>query len=231
MSVTEFKRGVPTYKDKDDNEYGLLCETKEVCVTDNEGVSLEYKIQNLLSEISRLSSELQSCASDADLANYLPKSGGTINGDLSVGTNTTQDGRVSTLINALRKVSMLISGTGLFRLYDYTNSKYIIESKLDGTNTFNGTASGNLPLNGGGTVQANKAQPLIIKRTDTDSNVRIQFDGPNGSMGSLGFLRADTPMFLPSSGSGNKELLHTGNSAKVVVSETAPSDTSALWVW
>ena len=26
-------------------------------------------------------------------------------------------------------------------------------------------------------------------------------------------------------------LLHTGNSAKVVVSETAPTDTSALWVW
>lgn len=29
----------------------------------------------------------------------------------------------------------------------------------------------------------------------------------------------------------NNTALHTGNSAKVVINETAPSDTSALWVW
>lgn len=41
------------------------------------------------------------------------------------------------------------NGTGDFFIYDSTNSKSILRSNLDGTNTFNGLANGNLPLTGG----------------------------------------------------------------------------------
>lgn len=234
MSVTEFKRGVPTYKDKDDNEFGLLCETKEVCVTDNDGVSLEYKIQNLLSEINRLTSELQSCASEADLANYFPKSGGTINGSITIGEDSAEANRYFVMANNKRKVNMSLEKGGDFSLYDNTNSRHIIRSSANGTNTFNGTASGNLPLVGGVIGDGNDHYPLVIKGNDS-KRVSIGFrDGSNNALGYLGMIGTDNLTFFTSDskglGAGNT-ILHTGNSAKVVVSETAPSDTSALWVW
>lgn len=227
MSVTEFKRGVPTYKDKDDNEFGLLCETKEVCVTDNDGVSLEYKLQTLMQNIASLTSELQLCAKESDLSNYLPKSGGTINGNLRVGTSGLAR---FMLVNDYRSIYIQSHDNGIFQIYDVTNGKLIVESKADGTTTFNGTASGNLPLTGGSVK--NQAVTLVEFENTTSGAARamLGFSGNGVLFGHLGFEGANNPVFRKTDGN-YYSFLHTANSTKVVVSQTAPSDTSALWVW
>ena len=202
MSVTEFKRGVPTYKDNNDNEYGLLCETKEVCVTDNDGVSLEYKLQTLMQNISNLTSELQSCvkaseindikegttqvgnaktldghgaedfATAVDLLNYLSKSGGKINGEIQVEQ----------------------SDIGQLALSGYMGNSYFC-NRTTGSSRFR---------------QINIQNPTNY----ADDNNALIYE------------------YQDASGIGHQtNIIHTGNSAKVVVSETAPSDTSALWVW
>lgn len=48
MSITKYERGIPTYKDDEGNEIGLICETKEKCITDDNGVSLESKLQQFI---------------------------------------------------------------------------------------------------------------------------------------------------------------------------------------
>lgn len=228
MSVTEFKRGVPTYKDKNDNEFGLLCETKEVCVTDNDGVSLEYKLQTLMQNVTNLTSELQSCAKASDLSNYLQKSGGTINGNVMVSKNGAGLVSVEDTANG-RQIGLLTSG-GKCGLYDYTNSKWIVENTASGTNTFNGTATGNLPLTGG-TVASNTGTPFEISNTTEGANVAFtKYSAGGKELGRMGYQGEGVPTIRVPNGK-YYQLLHTGNSEKVVVSQTAPSDTSALWVW
>lgn len=230
MSVKNFKRGIPTYKDKDNNEFGLLCETKEVCVTDDDGVSLEHKLQNLLQSISDLTSELQSCAKKDDLLNYFPKSGGTVTGSITIETDSAKE-RGIIIGNSLRRSGLLTSDYGTITLYDATNRQAVFESSVDGKNTWNGTATGNLPLTGG-KIAAAKREPLTIENTtEGASAVDIIFRINGANMGQLGYNSAGEPYFYSNKMSASYKFLHTGNSAKVVISETAPSDTSALWVW
>lgn len=164
---------------------------------------------------------------------YFPKSGGTIEGDLSVGTSTTQDGRVHTLINALRKVSMLISGAGLFRLYDYTNSKYIIESKLDGTNTFNGTSTDSQYVRIQNSNELNfkglTGKRLIhfnYRNGDTNQADDVLIDQYNFGDKSGG--TANSMILDLSEGSGPRKILHTGNMASHVLLLTGGTLTDVL---
>lgn len=166
--------------------------------------------------------EAEYFAKNEDLANYLQKSGGTVTGDIT--QEISKNSAISKYLkNTNRTIREYVGGSGNYKVYDETNGKDIIVSTADGTNTFNGVASGNVPITGG-TIEANMANPLRIKRTDEDTLVRLQFDGKSGVLGSLGFLSADKPIFLPSSGSGNKELHHDGNSAKTVVLDTDPGE-------
>lgn len=229
---------------------------------------------------------------------FFPKSGGTIDGAINQSkTDTTAISRY--LQNSTRKIQEFINSTGSYGLSDVTNGKNIIVSTADGTNTFNGTASGNLPLtggtlkradfvlltlestlagdrptikfvgtsgtlgylgfeetqnpcyftasgasrtllhtgnmashvlplSGGGTVQKNGAIPIALQNTE-GSTTLIQFYGKDGNLGYLGISTANTPIFRTTDGT-YKDLLHTGNSAKTVISNTAPSDTTALWI-
>ena len=81
----------------------------------------------------------------------------------------------------------------------------------------------------GGTVKNAANDPLAVEDT-ADNICLIKYRGVDGVLGYIGFNRADNPVVY-SSGLGTQELHHSGNSVKVVISETAPSDTSALWVY
>ena len=76
---------------------------------------------------------------------FFPKSGGTVNGTvavkgiLAVGDTTQESKYQSLLRNAKRSLSSEIDAKGNYALWDSTHSAYIINSKADGTNTFNGT--------------------------------------------------------------------------------------------
>ena len=145
--------------------------------------------------------------------------GGTVTGDI---TQQTEGKRVMhNLKNDKRRVYQEITTDGTYYLFDDTNKTSIIRSELDGTARFVGTASGNLPLTDA------TATNFSVGKHNQMGFPAIRFIG-NGYIGisNDGELRAydDT---VKSKGI----ILHTGNSAKVVVGETAPSDTSALWVY
>jgi len=46
-----YARGIPTYKGENGQTIGLLCETKEICITDDDGVRLSDKLANMQHQI------------------------------------------------------------------------------------------------------------------------------------------------------------------------------------
>ena len=150
----------------------------------------------------------QTFATTADLAKYLPLTGGTVNGNVTVKADDTSQ-RIHALQNSLRRVFQTIAPSGNYNLYDGTNSKPIIVSTLDGTNTFNGTASGNLLLSGGGIVAKNGTKVMGIHNTNSTYTL-FEFYGQNAELGSIGFDGVDNLVFRTVA-SGTKNILHTGN--------------------
>jgi len=86
-----------------------------------------------------------------------------------------------------------------------------------------------LSLDGGGTVKGAKSTLLILENTSSDGCYQ-EFRGSNGKNGSLGFIGANNAVILTTANNAYA-LHHDGNSAKVVISQTAPSDNKALWVY
>ena len=236
---------------------------------------------------------------DGTASGNLPLTGGTVNGDIKQRVDT-ESFIQHQLKNAKRNVYFQIAPDGGFYLYDETNNKYIFLTTLGGGYTWYGTATGNLPLEGGtltrtarkilildnthesatgaaigysvkGTslgeigVSVDKVPfynngaaeygllhtgnfssyalpltggkisggytPLTINNGSTNNGVAIGFSAIGAAFGFLGFQGVDKPVYIPSVGSGSKSLLHTGNSAKTAIQESAPSDTNSLWVW
>ena len=71
---------------------------------------------------------------------------------------------------------------------------------------------------------------MTLKNGVNDGGAMVRFDDAKGFLGFLGFENVHTPIFSDSNGNPYP-LHHDGNSAKVAIQSTAPSDTSALWVW
>lgn len=153
----------------------------------------------------------------SDLAKYLPLTGGEINGNISQVKYLSTDYVYRRIQNPARAVFERLAPNGQYWLYDETNGKYILESLVDGTNTFNGTASGNLPLDGGGTINGANATPLVLNNKDnTSSTSMLRFSTAKiGEAGSIGFSGVDNPIVRLSS--GMQTLLHTGNMANHVL--------------
>lgn len=140
--------------------------------------------------------------------------GGTVNGDVTVSTD--KDGnRIFTLSNGTKNIRFAVYAGGAFRIKDMTNDKEIILNNADGTNTFNGTASGNLPLSGG-VIKSTGSGLLGIQSTNTDY-AKIIFAGSSGNLGCIGINTANNPVFEKSGDSTKYTLLHTGNMADHVL--------------
>lgn len=160
----------------------------------------------------------------------LPLTGGDINGDVRQ-VISTNDYIKHTMINSARNIIKQISNSGHFGLYDNTNEKYIMESSPSGISTFHGTATGNLPLDGGGTVQSASTTPFGVKTTSGNVAL-IAFNNSNSKLGGLGFNGQNNPIYQPSGG-GSYSLLHKGNSVAVAVTddETTPPDINSFGLW
>lgn len=104
------------------------------------------------SDVSNAASTAQSTANSAQTtANSAVKRGGdTMTGSLTIApTSSTASGNVF-FEQGGRRASVKMGTNGYFGLYDETYQKWILGAPASGTgNTFNGTASGNLPLTGG----------------------------------------------------------------------------------
>lgn len=137
------------------------------------------------------------------LANKLDKTGGTVDGNILVETsgNTT---RAIGIKNTIREIEQLLyANDGFYALRDMTAGKNIIESKADGTNTFNGHASKDLPLTGG-TIEAENDTPLILKSKTAGVSLRLLNNEGIGWY--FGFSSDGEPRIT-----GKGYLLHTGN--------------------
>lgn len=86
-----------------------------------------------------------------------------------------------------------------------------------------------LPLSGG-TITDKVTTPLKINTTDANTYSLIGYFKNGTKCGEMGFDGVNTPVvYLPSG--GRKVLHHDGNSAKVAIQSSAPTDTSSLWVY
>ena len=148
-------------------------------------------------------------ASTADLANYLPLTGGTVKGDVAVGADGDVN-RIFTLKNGTREIRIAVYAGGVFRIKDITNNKEIILSTNDGTNTFNGHASEDLSLKGG-TVATDGTTPLRLKNNSADA-LYLQMLGASGVLGYFAMNGKDKPSFISTTGAVS-DILHTGNVA------------------
>lgn len=176
-------------------------------------------------------------AKSTDLANYLPYANTTKNSTaLAQSTAIDTYHRVN---NSLAMIDLLASYDGRMGLYDRTHGKFMIQADTSGNVTVNGTASGNLPLDSKG---------ILKKFNDTSMGGRLSFEKPTTETDLQANVAVDVYMnqmrfielggsvrgafldFTKCGASGTSEIHHDGNSAKVVVSASAPSDTSAIWI-
>jgi len=178
----------------------------------------------------------------------LPLTGGTVDGHITVEASSASS-RALIVKNSLREINLQVQGDGNGILRDATNGKNIITSTLNGTNTFNGTATGNLPLNGGTMTDS-----ITYKATDSVyasalgtrfTDINNDFVGGMGAFYSAGtfshlYFSAVKSPHVTSNGLSitadtikwkDNPLLHTGNSAKVVVSSTPLTEDGAVRVW
>lgn len=146
-------------------------------------------------------------ATTADLANYLPLSGGDITGNAYV----KRSGAESAQFGVENGVSGIYFGVNKYgELYIQTPTENIVVCGADGTKTFHGTATGNLPLDGGGTIKKSGYDVVQIENTSL-FNSYVLFKGTNGLCGGLGFRNVDAPTFLNSEQNVLYDILHTGN--------------------
>ena len=148
-------------------------------------------------------------------------SGGTVTGNITIQKTDASEARYM-VQNSLRTASLLANGSGEVGLYD-TAHGFIFKSTADGTNTFNGTASGitSNKLSKALTVEDEKGTILELVATG-GNNVYTRYVGMSGALGFLGFVGADNPVLVGSDGATVRKLHHDGNSAKVVVATTTP---------
>lgn len=171
-----------------------------------------------------------STAKTADLANYFKNTGGSINGNVVVTSDSALE-RSFEARNSLRRVKMTVNTAGEMYLWDGTNNKEILRSKVDGTNTFNGTASGDLPLDvGSGNKQISTTGnvPLLFKTT-VNGGLLLGFSDSSGTLGYLGIGSKNNPVYAVDG--IRYSLHHDGNSKKIVVSETPLTDANAVRIW
>lgn len=183
-------------------------------------------------------------ASADDLANYLPLTGGTVTGNLTV--NASQFGVVSPNAEATRSyfgnpsrsLMHIVGADGAYGFYDNTNSKFIMQSSTDCTNTFNGTASGNLPL-GGGTFDKGANTYYRLKDSGNNAvwNGFVNADGTVfGGIGTYGVDGVGNFIFIGANGEDsyktanglsiysdsikwkNNDVLHAGNYSNYAMS-------------
>lgn len=141
-----------------------------------------------------------------DLANYLPKTGGTvINGDKNTSIQVSNN-----VIPHIIGLDSSVSGNA--GLYDYTNNKWVVKSNSSGNNTFDGTATGNLPLTGG-TVTDDSRTPLRVSNS-VGTKVAIGYFNNDTLLAEIG-VNVNKPFFRKDG--VETDILHLGNMADHVL--------------
>ena len=197
------------------------------------GFSNAYQIQRIVCSRTihertinnNVPGEWETLATAADLAKYLLLTGGYITGaEAGIGSASSETGFTWGLKNAKRFITEQILSDGTYRIRDTNNAKNIITSTVDGTNTFNGTASGNV-ASVDGTAYLASHGGFTIQRTG-GVVCAPKYVGNGNTLGYLGFSEAGKPVFIDTNGS-YRDILHTGNMASHVLSLNGGGTVSA----
>ena len=162
-------------------------------------------------------------------SHVLPLTGGYARGAIGVNKADNTEATVRAG-NTLGIIELLVSSSGRRGLYDRTNGAWLCDITADGTNTFNGTASGNLPLSGGilaGNLYFKKAdngQGIVYKDHSASSDYGMVLRDDDASGKSVRMLMSASSngiRFRDTDGVYN-DILHTGNSSKTVIVSSDP---------
>lgn len=178
---------------------------------------------------------------DLDLAKYLPLTGGKLTGGLDISMSTPYIDFVSD--NAKDYTIRVIEGSkGVLDIMNGDNAGKrlrIDTNSLTGVNTplhTGNMASHVLPLTGGtinitNNMDFRRASDVVIgvKNTTSDGKTSYISMQAAGAANNVYIGNNDGEPYVIGKTVGY--ILHTGNSAKVVINKTAPSDESALWVY
>lgn len=161
----------------------------------------------------------------------LPKTGGTVDGLTVKGgsnarltvENTAGDSALVEFVGNGTRLGLLgMYGANTPVFYDiYGNVRNLLHS--------NNYSSYALPKTGGTITGGDTAVPMTLGRSNGDY-VELGFSGSSGAVGYLGFSSVNNPVFENASRSESYSLHHDGNSAKVHIGTSAPSDTSSAWI-
>lgn len=161
----------------------------------------------------------------ADLANYLPNTGGDI-------SNT--NGRPLNLKGAAGSslLGFKTSDGALLGSFGFRGADTPIVFFSDDAHYYNLLHDGNvgsyaLPISGG-KITNSVGTPLSLENTSND-NVYQDFFGASGFVGGIGFSGKDN--FIVSGSFGVKQIHHDGNSNKVIVLSTPLTAEGSVRVW
>lgn len=114
MSVSGYVRGIPTYKDAEGNEKGMLCETKEKCITDESGIPLNRKLEDMQAQINETAAKTDASTLEGHGASYFATSesvAGIVDGTKKVGNTEKLDGHDSSHFATAESVTNITNGT------------------------------------------------------------------------------------------------------------------------
>lgn len=181
-------------------------------------------------------------ATTADLANYLPLTGGTV----GEGQNDSRPLKVYRYSNTNVGVQFISNDGILGSLGFLSKDKPVYVNSADNTSYelvhANNVGSYALPISGGkvnGTIkltmtgdEAHGYTQIYKNNSATvDNGTYLQDITPSGEKVWLGILAKNNEMQFRKTDGTFSVLLHTGNSAKVAIQASAPTDTTALWVY
>lgn len=170
-------------------------------------------------------------ATTQNLASYLPTTGGTIKGYSAtpLNVNNAKDDTNNATIVTFQRKGTTNGGLGFYG----ANKPYYFNSSLSPVGEL--LHSGNvgdyaLPVKGGNVGDGTQHTPFgVIGGTEF---TLIQYkDNTNVSRGAIGFKGTNNPVVLDATAQNAYSIHHDGNSAKVAIQATAPTDTTALWVY
>ena len=113
METSGYAIGIPTYTDPDGKRYGMLCETKEKCISDDSGVTLDTKLVEMQRQISEAAADKDASTLEGHGAEYFATSESVtniINGTQKVGDAEKLDGKDSSHFATAESVANIVNG-------------------------------------------------------------------------------------------------------------------------
>ena len=159
-----------------------------------------------------------------DLANYLPKSGGNIYGNINLLASGAEE-KALRIANDNGIMDLLVGADGSMGLID-RNGQWILRKAKGETPILYGTAEGNLPLTGGRLLMPYNGN-FRVSNIAGSTGSYIAFDDVGGPVGYLGCGHDGKARY--SDGGTESLLLHTGNVGDYAVPKNGGEVNGTLW--